>query len=243
MSRAPSLLALLSFAPFFASAQTLSAQGFIAGFLAYVNTYFLPFLFGFAFLFFVINAIRFFVINGSNEDGRKNAKNLAIYGVLAFVVLIVFWGVVNLLASSIGLSTASTPTPDYLQKNGTTLKRTTRSGETATKNSPCDELLQQFDNEFGGPCATNEKTGGNESNRQFFEGVFDDIVNKLQPDGSDSTNVVEKDPVTAAKTPEEQAEEEKRALELQIQKEFEESGEEAVKQPCNGGVTRGGTRC
>lgn len=239
-------MSLLTFAPLFASAQTLSAQSFIGGFLAYVNTYFLPFLFGFAFLFFVINAIRFFVINGSNEDGRKNAKNLAIYGVLAFVVLIVFWGVVNLLASSIGLSSGSAPTPDYLQKNGTTLKRTTRSGETATKNSPCDELLQQFDNEFGGPCATNKNTGGTnikESDRTFFEGVFDDIVNRLQPDGSDSTNVVEKDPVTAAKTPEEQAEEEKQALELQIQKEFEESGEEAVKQPCNGGVTRGGTRC
>jgi hypothetical protein len=38
--------------------------------------------------------------------------------VLAFVVLVVFWGVVNLLASSVGFNKGVETTPDYVEKNG-----------------------------------------------------------------------------------------------------------------------------
>jgi Type IV secretion system pilin len=109
---------LLFALPFFASAQTLSAQGFIASFLVFSNNVLIPFLLGIAFLFFIFNVIRFFVAGGSNEDGRTNAKNLAIYGVLAFVIIVVFWGIVNLLAGSLGFAGKNLPTPDYLEKRG-----------------------------------------------------------------------------------------------------------------------------
>jgi heme/copper-type cytochrome/quinol oxidase subunit 4 len=104
--------------PFFVSAQGLSAQGFIASFLTFSSKVLIPFLLGIAFLFFVFNVIRFFVVGGGNEDSRENARNLATYGVLAFVIIVVFWGVVNLLSNSLGFGGANVPTPDYLQKNG-----------------------------------------------------------------------------------------------------------------------------
>ena len=144
--------------PSIALAQTLSAQGLISKFLAFSNKTLLPFLIGIAFLFFAVNIIRFFVIQGSNEDGRENAKNLAIYSVLAFVLIVIFWGIVNLLSSSIGLNGDNAPTPDYLEmndKNFTTPPPRTPSSNTA---SSCTNLQTDFDNEFGGPCATNGKT-------------------------------------------------------------------------------------
>lgn len=117
-------ISLFPILPSIALAQTLSAQGLIGKFLAFSNKVLIPFALGVAFLFFLINVIRFFVIQGSEEDGRKNAKNLAIYGVLGFVILVVFWGIVNLLAGSIGLNAETAPTPDYLQKNEGSLNRT-----------------------------------------------------------------------------------------------------------------------
>lgn len=127
------IISLFPILPTVALAQTLSAQGFIKGFLAFSNKTLIPALIGIAFLLFVINVIRFFVIQGGEEDGRKNAKNLAVYSVLAFVILIVFWGVVNLLAGSLGFNTATSPTPDYLQKNDKELKAS--PGTSASKNT------------------------------------------------------------------------------------------------------------
>ena len=140
------IVSLFPILPTIALAQTLSAQGFIAGLLAFTNSVLIPFLLGFAFLFFVFNAFRFFVVNGGNEDGQKNAKNLAIYGVLAFVILIVFWGVVNLLVSSIGLNGKNTPTPDYLEKNGTDFTNTPTDSEpgggASDGNDPIGDIIR-----------------------------------------------------------------------------------------------------
>ncbi len=75
-----------------------------------------PFLFGLAFLFFVINVFRYFILGGSNEEGQKKAKALAIYGVAAFVFLIAFYGIVNLLVDSTGLGGEAPSRPDYIEK-------------------------------------------------------------------------------------------------------------------------------
>ncbi len=135
------VLALFPILPTIVLAQTLSAQSFIAKFVAFANKTLIPFLLGVAFLFFIINAIRFFVIQGGEEAGHEKAKNLALYSVLAFVVLIVFWGVVNLLAGSLGFNAESAPTPDYLQKNEKSLNespvrnRSTSNAGTPSSNS------------------------------------------------------------------------------------------------------------
>lgn len=92
-------------------------QSFLENFLLFLNNSVIPFLIGVAFLFFTYNAIRFFVLEGSSEEGRGKAKTLAIYGVAAFVLIITFWGIINLLTSSIGLDDCDAPQSDYyLQK-------------------------------------------------------------------------------------------------------------------------------
>ncbi len=80
----------------------------------FFNWVVIPVLFGIAFLFFVINAIRFFVIEGASEDGQEKAKSLMLYSLAAFVFLIIFWGVVELLTTSLGLYGERPVCPDYL---------------------------------------------------------------------------------------------------------------------------------
>ena len=106
----------LLFAPLFANAQ--GVQEFMINLTIVLDDIVIPFLIGIAFLIFVFNGVRFFVIGGSNEQGRENAKALAIYGVTAFVVMIVFWGIINLLATSIGLEGETNQCPDYQKMRG-----------------------------------------------------------------------------------------------------------------------------
>lgn len=90
-------------------------QGYLTNVPLFIGKVLIPFLFGIAFLLFVINVIRYFVIEGSNEQGREKAKALATYSVAAFVFLIIFWGIVNMLTTSTGLSGAQLPVPDYIE--------------------------------------------------------------------------------------------------------------------------------
>ena len=93
---------LLLGAPFVAHAQGL--QDFLRSFSTFLSIRIIPFLIGLAFLFFAYNAIRYFVVQGSSEDGREKAKALALYSVLAIVFIIIFWGIINLLVNSLGFA-------------------------------------------------------------------------------------------------------------------------------------------
>ena len=104
------------FLPVIASAQSI--QTLLPNIVTFINTVLIPFLFGLAFLIFAYNAVLYFIIGGSNEDGRENAKNLAIYSVAAFVFLIIFWGIVNILSTSVGLEGEKQLCPDYMKVKG-----------------------------------------------------------------------------------------------------------------------------
>jgi hypothetical protein len=81
----------------------MNLQTYIATFISFLNGIVIPFMLGMAFLVFVINVFRFFILGGANSDSQEKARRLAVYGVGAFVFIIIFWGVVNLLTSSFGL--------------------------------------------------------------------------------------------------------------------------------------------
>jgi len=71
--------------------------------LAFTSTVLIPFIVGIAFLFFVWGMFQYFVAGGANPDAQAKGKSLMIYATLGFVLIIVFWGIINLLTSSTGL--------------------------------------------------------------------------------------------------------------------------------------------
>ncbi len=72
--------------------------------IGFTNTVLIPFIIGIGFLFFVWGMFRYFIAGGANEDMKESGKSLMIYATLGFVLIIVLWGIVNLLASSTGLA-------------------------------------------------------------------------------------------------------------------------------------------
>lgn len=114
------LLAVISLSPVLALAQEgYNIQTFIINLGAFLNDVVMPFILAVAFFIFVFNAIRFFVIQSTTEEGRNNAKNLAIYSIGAFVFLLSFWGLVNIVVSGVGLGNSGPITPDYMREGGT----------------------------------------------------------------------------------------------------------------------------
>ncbi len=75
--------------------------------LTFTNNVLIPFIIGIGFLVFVWGMFKFFIVGGANEEAKEQGKSLMIYATLGFVLIIVFWGIVNLLATSTGLSGSS----------------------------------------------------------------------------------------------------------------------------------------
>lgn len=71
--------------------------------LQFANDVLIPFIIGIGFLVFVFGMFQYFIAGGANDDKKKQGKSLMIYATLGFVLIVVFWGVVNLLANSTGL--------------------------------------------------------------------------------------------------------------------------------------------
>jgi succinate dehydrogenase/fumarate reductase cytochrome b subunit len=92
-------------------------QKLFTNLLTFIDKTLIPFILGLAFLFFIINVVRYFIFEGATEEGREKAKNLALYSVLAFVFILTFWGIVNMLTSSTGLEGQKSPQFDYVEEN------------------------------------------------------------------------------------------------------------------------------
>ena len=84
----------------------------------FINNVIMPFLFGLALLFFLWNAFRFFILEASDKGGHENAKQLMIYGIGAFVLLVSIWGIVNFLISGLGIGGGAPIRPDYVDTDG-----------------------------------------------------------------------------------------------------------------------------
>jgi uncharacterized membrane protein YidH (DUF202 family) len=71
--------------------------------LVFTNNVLIPFIIGIGFLVFVWGMFQYFIFGGANDDSKKNGKSLMIWATIGFVMIIIFWGIVELLASSTGL--------------------------------------------------------------------------------------------------------------------------------------------
>ena len=71
--------------------------------LGFANNVLIPFILGIGFLVFVWGMFKFFIYGGANDDAKEQGKSLMVYATLGFVLIIIFWGVVNLVAQSTGL--------------------------------------------------------------------------------------------------------------------------------------------
>jgi len=83
--------------------------------ITFINGILIPFILGIGFLVFVWGMFRYFIAGGANDEAKEQGKSLMIYATLGFVLIIIFWGVVNLVAQSTGLENATLDSIPYAQ--------------------------------------------------------------------------------------------------------------------------------
>jgi len=81
----------------------------LSNILAFTNTVLIPFIIGIGFLVFVFGMFQYFIAGGANDEKKEQGKSLMMYATLGFVLIIIFWGAVNLIASSTGLGSSPAP--------------------------------------------------------------------------------------------------------------------------------------
>lgn len=98
------LLPLAFFAPLFALAQFGGINTFLGKIIEFMNNVLVPLVFALAFLVFLWGMFKTFILGGGDEDKQKEGKQLMMYSIAGFVVMVSLWGIVNLLAGGFGFS-------------------------------------------------------------------------------------------------------------------------------------------
>ncbi len=102
----PSVLLLLpitTFAQIADRADGGAFQDLLINIVIFINDILIPFIIAIGFLFFVWGMFWYFILGGSDEEKKVKGRSLMINAVIGFIVIIVFFGVINLLSGSTGL--------------------------------------------------------------------------------------------------------------------------------------------
>lgn len=96
--------------PFFASAGYFDGgpnggiDGFFVRLNGFVSNVLIPFFFTLALAVFIYGMYRWFIQGGGNETDREKGKQLALWAVAGFVLMVSIWGIVILIATGLGFT-------------------------------------------------------------------------------------------------------------------------------------------
>lgn len=84
---------------------------FLGNVLGFIDQVLIPVILGLAFLMFVWGVFKFFILGGSDEEQQTKGRSLMIYAVAGFVLILAFYGIVNVLTDGIGLGNETVDAP------------------------------------------------------------------------------------------------------------------------------------
>lgn len=99
------LIPVSFFAPLMALAQAgnlNTVSNFLNNIRNFMNNTLVPLIFALAFLVFLWGMFQTFILGGGDEEKQKKGKQLMMYAIVGFVVMVSLWGIVNLVAQGFG---------------------------------------------------------------------------------------------------------------------------------------------
>jgi len=77
----------------------------------FINQVLVPAILAVAFLVFVWGMVKYFVIGGADDKSKSDGKSLMLYATAGFVIILIFFGIVNIIANGLGLRNQSLQAP------------------------------------------------------------------------------------------------------------------------------------
>jgi uncharacterized membrane protein YidH (DUF202 family) len=97
-------LAVVMVMPVMALAQFGEINDFVGQITDFINNILIPLVFAVALLFFIWGMFKFFIYGGADDDERTKGRNLMVWSIVAFVLMVSIFGIVNLIAGGLGFS-------------------------------------------------------------------------------------------------------------------------------------------
>ena len=72
--------------------------------ITFVNGTVVPLIFALAFLVFIWGVFKYFILGGADEGKREEGKNLLLYSIIGFLLMVSLWGIVNLVSNGFGFA-------------------------------------------------------------------------------------------------------------------------------------------
>lgn len=97
------LLALIAalLVPAFAFAQNINnIQTLGDTVINIINQVAVPLIFALAFIVFIWGVFNYFILGGGDEEKREKGRDLMIWGLIGFFIMVSVWGLVNLLVGT-----------------------------------------------------------------------------------------------------------------------------------------------
>ena len=95
---------LLVLTPVMALAQFGEVNNFLGDVSSFINGTLIPLVFAVALLVFIYGVFKYFILGGGDESKREEGRNLMLYAIIGFVVMVSIFGIVNLIAGGLGFS-------------------------------------------------------------------------------------------------------------------------------------------
>lgn len=74
-----------------------------------INNIIVPVLFAVAFIVFLYGAFDTFILGANNEEVKEHGKNLMLWGLIGFFVMVSIWGLVNILTGTVSFGNNTGP--------------------------------------------------------------------------------------------------------------------------------------
>ncbi len=75
--------------------------------LSFIDNVVIPFILSIGFLVFVWGMFKYFIQGGANDEAKESGKSLILYAIAGYVVILAFWGIVNIISNGLGISNQS----------------------------------------------------------------------------------------------------------------------------------------
>ncbi len=82
--------------------------------LQFIDDVVIPFILSIGFLVFVWGMFKYFIQGGANDEAKESGKSLIMYAIAGYVVILAFWGIVNILSNGLGLEDTLDDTPSVI---------------------------------------------------------------------------------------------------------------------------------